>query len=196
MSQIFIETVARAIGDYRFLLRRHLKQPERRQKLAQLNLKDPTLFDDAVRLYDVAWGIVRDIEQSVELPTSYYAYSGVAEFGRFLKEYLEEYEVEGDQLVHNAQRASQAIIKAIQQLALPDERLTSAAADTLTHCNTVIAQYGTEEQHDMYESALEKQLMLRREFFMPIYDHFQARLNGEGSHGEEDKLSLKEQAVG
>lgn len=196
MSQIFIETVARAIGDYRFLLRRHLKQPERRQKLAELNLKDPTLFDDAVRLYHVAWGIVQDIEKSVELPTSYYAYSGVAEFGRFLKEYLEEYDIENDQLVHNAQRASQAIIKAIQQLALPDERLTSAAADTLKHCNVVIAQYGTEEQHDMYESALEKQLILRRAFFTPIYDHFQAQLDNDGESDEGGQLSLKEQAVG
>lgn len=192
MSQIFIETVARAIGDYRFLLRRHLKQPERRQKLAELNLKDPSLFEDAVRLYQVAWGIVRDIENSVEQPTGYYAYSGVAEFGRFLREYLEEYEVEGDRLVHNAQRASQAIIKAIQCLALPDAQLTASAGATLRQCNTLIVKYGVEEQHDMYESALEKQLILRRAFFTPIYDHFQSLLvddEGEPASGE---LSMKE----
>lgn len=195
MSQIFIETVARAIGDYRFLLRRHLKQPERRQKLAELNLRDPALFEDAVRLYQVAWGIVRDIENSVEQPTGYYAYSGVAEFGRFLREYLEEYEVENDHLVHNAQRASQAIIKAIQCLALPDAQLTASADTTLRHCNALIAKYGTEEQHDMYESALEKQLILRREFFTPIYDHFQSLFAEDEGESVSDELSLKE-AIG
>ena len=196
MSQIFIETVARAIGDYRFLLRRHLKQSsERQDKLNKLNLKDPTLFDNAKRLYDTAWDIVRDIEANTDQPSGYYAYSGIAEFGKFLKEYLAEYEVNGDVLVHSAQKASKEIIQAIQLMSLPTDKLNATVGEKLYHCNKTVAKYGTDDQQDIYESALEKQLIVRREYFMPIYEHFQLMLSQSGD-GRSEHFPMQERAVG
>lgn len=179
MSQIFIETIARAISDYRFMLRRHLSQAERRKKLAELNLKDPTIFDSPVKLYEVATNIVNDIEASVELPQSYYAYSGIAEFGKYLKEYLSKYEVENGHLVHFAQKASKVMIKAIQLVALPDQRLTADVAKKLNQCSEQVVKYGSEEQIDMYEATLEQRLITNREFYTPIYDYFETLIQPE-----------------
>ena len=85
MSQLFVETIARAISDYRYLLRRHLDQVERRKKLAELDLKDPAIFNSAKKLYEIAWGIVHDIEKNTQTPLGYYGYSGIAEFGKYLR---------------------------------------------------------------------------------------------------------------
>jgi len=183
MSQIFTETIARAISDYRSLLRRHLKQPERRKKLAELNLKDSTLFESAERLYVVAWSIVKDIETSVDQPTGYYAYSGMAEFGKFLREYLSEYELEDGRLLHLAQKASKEIIKAIQYMSTSDERFTSDVVVGLNRCSRVVLSCGSQEQRDLYESALERQFLLRRALFTPVYNYFQSLLEDEAAVG-------------
>lgn len=184
MSQIFIETVARAIGDYRFMLRRHLDQVERRKKLAELNLKDPTLFESALKLYEVAWKIVEDIENNIDTPSSYYAYSGVSEFGKFLKEYLSKYEIEEGRLVHSAQKASKIMIQAIQILSLPAEQLTPKITEKLNQCSEVVVKYGSDEQKNMYEGTLEQRLIVHRDFFAPIYDYFQKLLeNDENDRG-------------
>lgn len=194
MSQIFIETIARAISDYRFMLRRHLGQAERRKKLAELNLKDPTIFDSPVKLFEVATNIVSDIETSVELPQSYYAYSGIAEFGKYLKEYLSKYEVENGHLVHFAQKASKVMIKAIQLIALPEQRLTPDVAKKLNQCSDEVVKYGSEEQVDMYEATLEQKLITHREFYTPVYDYFQSLIQDEGA-GVTDFIENKEAAA-
>lgn len=193
MSQIFIETIARAISDYRFMLRRHLSQTERRKKLAELNLKDPTIFDSPVKLFEVATRIVDDIEASVELPQSYYAYSGIAEFGKYLKEYLAKYEIENGRLVHCAQKASKAMIQAIQLIGLPEQRLNADTAAKLNNCSNQVVKYGSQEQIDMYEGTLEQKLITHRAFFTPIYDHFQSLLQVEEEEGD---LVSAERAVG
>ena len=185
MSQIFTETIARAIADYRFLLRRHLDQVERRKKLAELNLKDASIFNCSVKLYETAWKIVEDIENHVNTPSSYYAYSGIAEFGKFLKEYLSKYEIENGQLVHSAQKASKMMIQAIQYLSLPAEQLSTQVAERLNQCSEVVVKYGSDEQKNMYEGTLEQQLIVQREFFSPIYDYFQVLLEKD-----EEKKSI------
>ncbi len=197
MSQIFIETIARAISDYRFLLRRHLKQAERRQKLAELNLKDPTIFDSAEKLYNIAWNIVNDIEGSVEMPTGYYSYSGIVEFGKYLREYLESYFIENGRLVHSAQKASKVMIQAIQLMGLSEELFTADVADKLNRCNDIVVQYGSDEQKDMYETMLEQKLITHREFYTPIYDYFQQLLeSGTSSTVVAIKEKIDERAVG
>ena len=190
MSQIFIETVARAIGDYRFMLRRHLDQVERRKKLTELNLKDASLFNSAIKLYEVAWKIVEDIEGSIDMPSSYYAYSGIIEFGKFLREYLSKYEIEEGRLVHSAQKASKMMIQAIQFLSLPEEQLTPKVTERLNQCSEVVAKYGSDEQKNMYEGTLEQRLIVQRDFFAPIYDYFQQLLESdEGDSGDIVNLS-------
>jgi hypothetical protein len=145
----------------------------------------------------VATNIVQDIESSIELPQSYYAYSGMAEFGKYLKEYLAKYEVENGHLVHYAQKASKSMIQAIQLMALPEERLNSGIAAKLNQCSDQVVKYGSQEQMDMYEGTLEQKLITHREFFTSTYDHFQSLLQ-ESEQESEGGLATaeQEQAVG
>ncbi len=195
MSQIFIETIAKAIGDYRFMLRRHLSPVDRRQKLAELNLKDPTLFDSAIKLFEVATRIVQDIESHTDMPQSYYAYSGIMEFGKYLKEYLSKYEIENGLLVHCAQKASKAMIEAIQLIALPESRMDLVVATKLNRCSDIIVEYGSEEQIDMYEATLEQKLITQREFFTPVYDYFHSLIQNEGGTRSGDFVSVEQAAA-
>lgn len=177
MSTLFSETIAKAISDYRFLLRRFLDQSERQAKLAELNLRDPSIYDSDLSLYEVAWNIVNDIARHAQKPTGYYAYSGVSEFGRFLKEYLEKFDIENGLVVHAAQKASKAMIKAIQLVALPETKLNDGVAKELNTCSELVAKYGSEEQHELYQGTLEKNLVRCREFFEGIYDYYRQLLS-------------------
>ena len=108
MSTIFIETVSKAVSDYRQMLRRYLSQSERVSKLSELNLKNPD-YSDEMGLYHLARAIIHDIEQNLNITTkNYYSYSGVGNFCRYLKEFLSNYIVEDNTVTHRAQKASRS----------------------------------------------------------------------------------------
>lgn len=174
MSSLFAQTVVQAISDYRRFLRKSYKQSERVQKLEELNLNDPELLENDLRLYNVAWGIVTDIKNNVEIPEqNYYSYSGIAKFCDYLREYLLNYEVEGNSVIHKGQKASRAMIQAIQLLCMAGGNFTEALAKKMEHCNEIIVTYGSKEQYDLHISALERQRESNPQFFERILENFQ-----------------------
>lgn len=176
MSSIFIETVSKAISDYRQLLRRHLSQSERMTKLMELNLKQPD-YKNEVALYRTAQRIVQDIEMNMDCdPKSYYTYSGVGNFGRYLKEFISNYIIEGQHVVHRAQKASRALLDSIQLIGLPAERLTSDVLDSINKNSMTIAHFGSEEQCELYKENLERYYRERGSFFGPLLRYFEEQL--------------------
>jgi hypothetical protein len=177
MTSIFFDTIAKAISDYRLLLRRYLSQADRQHKLAELNLKDPGNFRNDLALYKTARAIIADIEQNMKIPEQgYYSYSGIAMFAEYLTEFLDNYEIDGNEVVHRAQRASKALIQAIQLVNLPENRLNQSIAEKLAACNEVIASYGSEEQRMLHQNNLERQRMLNESFYLPILENYQEKL--------------------
>lgn len=177
MSSIFLNTIGRAISDYRQLLRRHLPQAERVNKLKEFNLKDRSLYENENRLYQTAWAIVRDIENNMcSGEGGYYSYSGIAQFARYLKEFLRNYEIEGDQVTHKAQKASRALVYVIQLFSIPDEKLDDKVTSEFKDCNTIVASHGTEEQQELYENYLVNYRERNSGFYTPILLDFQARV--------------------
>lgn len=175
---IFAETVSRAISDYRRILRRNLNQTERLRKLEALRLKDPNLFDSDVNIYQAAWAIIHDIEETTQFDDSgYYAYSGIAKFSEYLKEYLDNYEIEANQVVHRAQKASRALLKAIQLVTMPRERLDETVLQQMLECNEMIAAYGSYEQRELHKQNLERQEECDQSFYGPIRQHFVERIS-------------------
>lgn len=177
---IFSETMKTAISIYRGMLRKHLPQDIRLSKLNALNLKNPELYENEVALYHTGHSIVLDIERSVDRSVGgYYSYSGVKHFADHLKTFLNHYELDGDCVVHRSQRASRALLQAIQLLTLPREKLTPEVANELTQCNEVIAQYGSEEQKELHKSTLQKTIRHQQEqntsFYRSVLTHFQDR---------------------
>ena len=176
MSSIFLETISKAIRDYRKMLRRHLSQSERMTKLAELNLKHLD-YENEVALYRTAQRIVQDIEINLDVQNkNYYTYSGAGNFGRYLKEFLMNYIIEGAYVIHRAQKASRALIEAIQLIMLPIDRLTPSVLETINRNSMTIAHYGSEEQCELYRENLARYYRERGSFFGPLLRYFEAQL--------------------
>ena len=172
---IFAETVTKAIADYRYLLRRHLGQVDRMTKLQKLQLKNNEIYKTDLALYKAAMSIVADIEENMLVQNpGYYSYSGIDQFSQFLKEYLNDYLIENDQVVHKARKASRALLQAIQLASLPVERLDEGVAEKLLACNTVILKFGSTEQHNLQLSMLERQQVENPDFYTRIIAHFES----------------------
>jgi len=190
MTQLFAETIATSISDYRQLLRRYLKQAERVSKLAELNLKDPNIYNSEIALFHTAWAIVRDIEKNMEIPEQgYYSYSGIQHFCNYLKEFLSNYEIDGNQVVHRAQKASRAIIQVIQLTSGPTERLDVSISQRIEACNQVVADYGSEEQYELHRSTLTRQQTRNPAFFQPLLESFEARVREVNRLNADDSIA-------
>ena len=175
MTSIFSETIKKAIGDYRYLLRRHLTQSERMTKLQKLNLKSMVIYRSDVSLYQVAERIIIDMEENMtNTAQSYYSYSGIRQFCQYLREYLDDYIVESDKVVHRARKASCALLQAIQLIATPSDGLNDAVAEQLFDCNQVVANFGSVEQWDLHVQALKRQQVLNPGFYTRIIAHFES----------------------
>ena len=181
---VFSETTAKAIADYRQILRRYLSQSERQEKIEQLRLRDPNIYNSEVALYHTAHAIVKDIEKNIETPNQgYYAYNGIEQFCSFLKEFLDCYELKSGAVLHKAQRASRAFVYAVQIFALPKNRLQENHAEQMLQYNSTIAEFGTDEQHDLYLENLQEQLESNPEFYQSILQDFLRRLQSSGAPG-------------
>lgn len=184
MSSIFAETMQKAIQKYRQLLRKFLPQAERVNKLNQLNLKNPELYGSELWLYETGYRIVNDIKGHLS-PShqSYYAYSGVEKFADFLKIFLDNYEVEGEHVIHRAQIASRAMVKAIQLITLPREELTEEVEKELAELNHTVASYGSKEQKELHQSALQNALRRQQEenigFYKTVLSHFKEQVQSQ-----------------
>jgi len=177
MSNIFAETISKAISDYRQMLRRYLSQAERVSKLSELNLKSPD-YNDEAGLYRLAQTIIQDIERNLDVKTkSYYSYSGVGNFCRYLKEFLSNYVLEGEIVSHRAQKASRALIQSIQLMSLPSEKMTPEVIEQISECNVTVASFGSSEQCELYKENLARYNEEKGAFFGPLLRQFEATLS-------------------
>lgn len=172
---IFLETMTKAVGDYRVLLRRYLSQADRMIKLQKLGLRDSDLYASELSLYQAGQAIINDIEENMVGKTSgYYSYSGVHQFCEYLKEYLSKYYVENDQIVHGAQKASRSLLSSIQLMSLSREKLDEAALKQLLEYNKVIAVFGSHEQCELQLQTLGRQQVNNPGFYTRAIAHLES----------------------
>lgn len=180
MSSMFAKTAAKGISVYRQMLRRYLSTNERAQKLADLNLKDPAIYEDDALLYQTALNIVVDIEKNMDTSDEgYYAYSGIGQFCQDLRDFLNSYIVENGEVIHKAQKASRSLILAIQIMALPDHQLDARAESQLKHCAEIVAEYGSDEQQEMYHKSLSEHTEINNGFYLPLLQHYEQLVGRE-----------------
>ncbi|HLB55964.1 MAG TPA: hypothetical protein VJK30_01340 [Coxiellaceae bacterium] len=172
---IFSETMIKAVADYRLLLRRYLTQSERMAKLRALKLRDLSITDNDLTLYQAGKAIIEDIESNMAVPNQgYYSYSGISQFCQYLTEYLDNYHIENDQVVHRAQKASRALITAIQLTTLPRERLNDSIAKQLLDCNLTVVGFGSPEQCELQLQTLARQQAQNPGFYTRIIAHLES----------------------
>ncbi len=166
---VFSETMIKAISDYRFLLRRYLQQAERMAKLRELKLRDSDIYDNDLALFHVGKAIIEDMKNNMDSGgQGYYAYSGIGEFCKFLGEYLDNYFIENDHVVHRAQKAARAIITAAQLMALSRDRLDEVVAKKLFDCNRTVVNFGSQEQCELQLHTLTRQQASHPGFYTRI----------------------------
>jgi hypothetical protein len=180
---IFSETMTKAISNYRLLLRRYLQQTERMMKLRELKLRDSDIYESDIALYQVGKSIIKDIQNNMSMGSNmgYYSYSGVAEFAKYLSDYLDNYYVENNRVIHRAQKASRALMSSVQLMTLPRERLNDAVCNQLFDCNRVIANFGSQEQCDLQLQALMRQQASNPGFYTRIIAHLESLLQSDRS---------------
>lgn len=179
---IFAQTMSKVIGDYRSLLRRHLNQVERMNKLQKLHLKESDTYASDFNLYKTGWAIVEDIETNIAIITGkkdggYYFYSGIGQFCSHLKQYLNNYHLEGARVVHRAQKASRATLQVIQLVALPAERLTEMVHQQLMECCKIAATFGSREQCALLRQTLMENKANNPKFYTDIITYLEGLLS-------------------
>lgn len=175
---IFSDTMREAITVYRRMLRKYMSQDRRMLKLRQLNLKNSQLYENEIALYHAGKAIVLDIEKNLDrLGSSYYAYSGVGKFSAYLKNFLKNYEIESNQIIHRSQKASRALVRAIQFLNMSGEKLTENVRKQLMRSNIIIAEYGSTEQYTLYKTVLRNAIHAKENdniiFYRMLLNNFQ-----------------------
>jgi len=177
LDSMFVETISRAISDYRQILKKYLTPEQRSAKIAELRLKDPTIFSDEPALYQVVQDILSDIEKNIRIPNEgYYSYYGIVRFAKFLREYVDNYMVEGNMVIHKAQKASNVLLKVIQLISLPGEQLTESIADQVIAVHPMIIELSSKEQLMIYSTALERLNEKNRLFYRKVVHDFRMRL--------------------
>lgn len=190
---IFAETISKAINNYRYLLRRHLTQAERITKLQSLRLKDPETYSSDMSLYRTAVRIIKDIEENIGIPEQgYYSYSGIGKFCDYLKEYLSNYEVENGHLVHRAQKASRAMLEAIQLISLSDN-FDDPLKKKLIDCNKIVVAFGSNEQQELFKLNIERQITRNPDFLEPVLDDLERRLHAVESKNQSHQRQTQHQ---
>lgn len=172
---IFAETMTQAINEYRALLRRHLDQVDRMMKLQELRLRDSDLYESDVALYNTGLAIVEDIKTNmVSASRGYYSYSGVQQFSQHLEEYLSNYFVENDKVVHRAQKASRAVLDAVQWMSMPRESLDETILKKLCDCNKTVVYNGSKEQCQLLLQTLSRKQISNPGFYTRIIAHLES----------------------
>ena len=178
LDSMFVETLSRAISDYRQILKKYLTPAQRAVKIAELRLKDPTIFNDEPTLFLVVQDILRDIEKNIRVPNEgYYSYYGIIRFAKFLREYVDNYSIEGSHVIHKAQKASNLLIKIIQLLSLPGEQLTESIAEQILASHPLIIELSSKEQLTIYTNTLERLSDKNKTFYRKIVHDFRTRLS-------------------
>ncbi|GEM_PF-1869098 len=178
LDSMFVETMSRAISDYRQILKKYLTPAQRSAKIAELRLKDPTIFDDEPALYNTVQEILRDIEKNIQIPNEgYYSYYGIIRFAKFLREYIENFTVDGDVVIHKAQKASNVLIKIIQLLSLPDEQLSEKIAQQVIESHPLIIELGSKEQLAIYGNTVSRLSEKNNNLYRKIANDFRIRMH-------------------
>lgn len=181
---IFSETMTKAIREYRSLLRKQLQQPDRMARLRELKLRNLDNNNSDLALYEAGRAIMDDIEKNMAVQNQnhgYYSYSGILEFFKYLKEYLENYYIENNQVIHRAQKASRALVTAIQLTTLPRDRLNDGIAKQLLDCNKTVVDFGSQEQCELQLQILARRQATNPGFYTRIIAHLESLMLSDSS---------------
>jgi hypothetical protein len=171
---IFSEYILKLLNEYKRVLKRYVSPSQREKTIIELGLKRKMLkFDSDVILYNKANRVLHDIENwtknSINTATEY---SGIDEFYQHIKNYLSEYRIEGNQIIHTSQKVSRALVQAIQLISLSHMKLSNQTTQKLEECVQTINHFGSKDQRILFAKAIIQQKNNYRDFGLVQLDNF------------------------
>lgn len=177
----FARKVYQLIGEYRAILRKTLPQSERMQKLERLRLKSKPDSTTDFEFYQIAQNILQEEHQlRNQRNASYYSYSGVEQFCKCLKEFVQDYTVDQGRVVHSSQLSSKYFLEGLQTLSRQYEEVSDTVVSRVQYCNNVLAKFGENEQVARYLTLLRHQQNKHGETFNPLVKGFLQLLEQNG----------------
>ncbi|MDF1759256.1 MAG: hypothetical protein P1U40_01835 [Coxiellaceae bacterium] len=177
----FSRKVYQMIGEYRTILRKSLPQFERMKKLDNLRLKVKLDSTTEFEFFQIAQGIIKEeTTQRNQRDGSYYSYSGVDQFCKCLKDFVDQYAVDNGRVVHVSQFSSNSFLYAVQLLSVEHEEVTDEMVSRLQHCNQVIAKYAELETCQRYLELLRHQQHVHADRFTSLVLNFKQLLQQQG----------------
>lgn len=172
--QTFAKIGTQLINKYKVIIKKHLTSQEWAQKMSVFELRRKYMRnDDEVALYHKAKRVLEDLCQHLQDNNNGSIwYSGLDEFCQHMKNTLDEFHVENNQIIHCSQLASRTLVRALQLANLPEHKRNSVAGHQLDHCGQIIAKYGTREQQEMFAKAIKQFQHHDVNFFMPLQKNF------------------------
>lgn len=167
---LFSDSVLKALIGYKSILRKQLPQAACTKKMDILEIRRRHLREaNEVGLFQKGMRVLREVELQIAQTNDAPAwYSGIDEFYAHLSGFLNQYSVEGGRVVHVAQRAANALVKAVQLFNLPEERLTKEVASQLVQCGRDVIEYGVKEQQEVFETALKARINHHSPFYTTL----------------------------
>lgn len=152
----FSTTILPALNRYKTILRKNLPLEEANTKIKQLQLNHKQIQNvNNVSLYNIALNVIKDIEKNNKNSEWTFA---KANLSQHLKNILDEYQIENNQIINPKQQASRAIINIIQIIKFSAiDRFNEKKIEDFIR---LVVKYGTQEQQNTLRSLFKKQVRI------------------------------------
>jgi hypothetical protein len=170
---IFKDMALKALGDYRKLVTRYIEKDEASALLKRMDVARPRKSDADIELMSTLIKIRTWLEEKIQsYPKGYYSYSGIEQYRIYLDEFLKQYHILSNRVVHKAQKASSAMLSIIQITGTPKASLSDKTADRLKNfCHDLIL-FGSREQKLQVHALLNTKCEDYAVFFTPILQDY------------------------
>jgi hypothetical protein len=178
--QTFAMTTLKALNDYKAVLRKNLSHNASNERIKELRLKRKQLQAASdIALYHTTINVIADIKKTLQHKTNPVWHCGLAEFLQYLEDFLCEYRLENNHVIHAKQNVSKLIVEAIQLISLPTEKFKTKQHKSLDEIANIVSKYGTSEQQKMLHGLLKRKIEQQPKENSTIFSKFSQMLSDE-----------------
>lgn len=170
---VFKDMALKALGDYRKLVARYVEKSEASLLLKKMDVARPRKNDSDIELMHTLIKIRTWMEEKIQShPKGYYSYSGIEQYRLYLDEFLQQYQILSNRVVHKAQKASSAMLNIIQITGMPRPALSDSMGLKLMNFCQELVIFGSREQKLQVHALLNTKCEDYADFFAPILQDY------------------------
>ncbi|MDF3055475.1 MAG: hypothetical protein K0Q74_1382 [Gammaproteobacteria bacterium] len=172
----FSHLATNLIKEYKVLTRRHFSPEESEQKFKELGIKGRLPKLEA-NLYRLLVAITQKMSKDYRGSAKNIRYSGGRHFLSHLRKTLKEYQLSGKKVIHVNRVVSRVVVKAVQLMSLPEEKLTDELYSELNKKAVLVAKHGEKEQKHVFKQSLQTNAKRNPSFFKPLKESYHRYLD-------------------